>query len=460
VVWEFAPTFDAAHRAALESGKPLIYVCPPAGWALAPLLRRLPPGSGPAPHTLVLVPDPADVGDVTAVARGLIDRVPVHGATGLNRTHRLLAAGAVQTLVCTPVDAVALARQSALALAGLRQLVVAWPEHMLALDQGPTLDTVLAESHAAHRLIATTDDRRPDLTDLVTRLAHRAPVLTAARPPEQPLAGTVRWFTTGAGERLAGALAVLDILHPATTIVWDPVHRERAAYDPLTVDPSVSLWEGTAGTGETEPTNSAGSAGSSTSERAALAIALDLPSAKVLGALLDAARDVVVIVRPSQVSYLGQLAADLRSLRVAGEADRAVDRALAVRRRMRARLVEGQLDAELLALGPLLDEYDPALVAAAALALRDDATVPAEPEASGWTRIRISAGRRDGIRPGDVVGALVNEVGLTRTAVGRIELRDGFALVEIAAAEAERAARGLTGTSLRGRRVTARVERR
>jgi ATP-dependent RNA helicase DeaD len=451
VVWEFAPTFDAAHRAALESGKPLIYVCPPAGWALAPLLRRLPPVSGPTPPALVLVPDPADVADVTAAAHGLVDRAPTHGVTGLSRAHRLLAAGAVRTLVCTPADAVALARQSALALAAVRQLVVAWPEHMLALDQGPTLDTVLAETHAAHRFIATTDDRRPDLTDLVTRLAHRAPILTAARPPEQPLTATVRWFTAGGEDRLRAAVAVLDILHPHAAIVWDPAPRERAAYDPLTVDPGVSLWEETTVSEGTETTGG---------ERAALAIALDVPSADVLGALLEAAREVVVVVRPSQVAYLGQLAADLRSLRVAGEADRAVDRALAVRRQVRARLAEGQLDAELLALGPLLDEFDPALVAAAALALREGIAVPAEPEATGWTRIRLSAGRRDGIRPGDIVGALVNEVGLTRTAVGRIELKDSFALVEIAAAEAERAARGLTGTSLRGRRVTARVERR
>jgi ATP-dependent RNA helicase DeaD len=160
------------------------------------------------------------------------------------------------------------------------------------------------------------------------------------------------------------------------------------------------------------------------------------------------------------MAYLARLVADLRPLRVAGEADRALDRALAVRRRLRARLIEGQLDAELLAVGPLLDEFDPALVAAAALALRDAAPVPAEPDIGGWTRIRVSAGRREGIRPGDLVGALVNEVGLPRTAVGRIELHDGFALVEIAAADADRAARGLTGTALRGRRVTARLERR
>jgi ATP-dependent RNA helicase DeaD len=64
------------------------------------------------------------------------------------------------------------------------------------------------------------------------------------------------------------------------------------------------------------------------------------------------------------------------------------------------------------------------------------------------------------VRAGDLVGALVNEAGLPRNAIGRIDLRDGFTLIEIRADEAERAQRGLTGISLRGKRVSARPERR
>jgi ATP-dependent RNA helicase DeaD len=146
---------------------------------------------------------------------------------------------------------------------------------------------------------------------------------------------------------------------------------------------------------------------------------------------------------------------------VAAEADVALDRAAAVRRRLRERLAEGHLDAELLTLGALFDEYDPTLVAAAALAVSavPAAAVPA-PESAGWARLFVTAGKRDGVRPGDLVGALLNQVGLPRNAIGRIDLRDGFTLIEIRADEVERAQRGLTGTSLRGKRVTARPERR
>ncbi|HKT61551.1 MAG TPA: DbpA RNA binding domain-containing protein, partial [Gemmatimonadales bacterium] len=42
---------------------------------------------------------------------------------------------------------------------------------------------------------------------------------------------------------------------------------------------------------------------------------------------------------------------------------------------------------------------------------------------------------------------------------GRVELRDGFALVEVPAQDAERIATALNGTTVRRRRVTARVDR-
>ncbi|HET6700913.1 MAG TPA: DbpA RNA binding domain-containing protein, partial [Gemmatimonadaceae bacterium] len=55
--------------------------------------------------------------------------------------------------------------------------------------------------------------------------------------------------------------------------------------------------------------------------------------------------------------------------------------------------------------------------------------------------------------------AITGEAGVTRESIGKIELRENHALVEIASADAERVATALTGTMVRGRRVVARVDK-
>jgi hypothetical protein len=48
---------------------------------------------------------------------------------------------------------------------------------------------------------------------------------------------------------------------------------------------------------------------------------------------------------------------------------------------------------------------------------------------------------------------------VAKDAIGRIDVRETFSLVEVTAGTADRAVRGLTGTTIRGRRVVARLER-
>src|SRR5712692_4355283 len=56
-------TLDVAALAALESGKPMVYVSPPAAWALTPLFARLPESAAPDPRLVVLAPDTPEVLD-------------------------------------------------------------------------------------------------------------------------------------------------------------------------------------------------------------------------------------------------------------------------------------------------------------------------------------------------------------------------------------------------------------
>ena len=75
------------------------------------------------------------------------------------------------------------------------------------------------------------------------------------------------------------------------------------------------------------------------------------------------------------------------------------------------------------------------------------------------SRLFVGAGRRAGIRPGDLVGAITGEVGVESRVIGAIEINDGFSLVEVPEALADDVIDALRATKLRGLKVTVRRER-
>ncbi|MFQ5810782.1 MAG: DbpA RNA binding domain-containing protein, partial [Armatimonadota bacterium] len=194
-----------------------------------------------------------------------------------------------------------------------------------------------------------------------------------------------------------------------------------------------------------------------------LALAVELPCAEVLGALLATARKVAVFARPAQLAYLRRLARPLEILRLPHEADRARDRLTSFRAAIRAQLEASDYSHDLLALTPLFDEYDPALVAAALLRARESesAVQPSAPVAvPTWVHLHLNVGRQDRVRTGDVVGALLNAVGLSRDHIGRVDVRESFTVVEVREEAAHRALQGLRGVPLRGRAVAVRFDQR
>jgi ATP-independent RNA helicase DbpA len=72
--------------------------------------------------------------------------------------------------------------------------------------------------------------------------------------------------------------------------------------------------------------------------------------------------------------------------------------------------------------------------------------------------LRIAGGRRDKVRPGDILGALTGEAGgLAGTDIGKIEIHDNFAYVAVARHVSELALKSLMNGRIKGRRF--RVER-
>jgi len=88
-----------------------------------------------------------------------------------------------------------------------------------------------------------------------------------------------------------------------------------------------------------------------------------------------------------------------------------------------------------------------------------DTEKDADGRESGMVRIFLRVGRRDNIRPADLVGAVANEANIPGDAVGDIDIYDTFAFVEVPATMADRVLRALNRTTIRGREAQATLAR-
>jgi ATP-dependent RNA helicase DeaD len=80
------------------------------------------------------------------------------------------------------------------------------------------------------------------------------------------------------------------------------------------------------------------------------------------------------------------------------------------------------------------------------------------PGQANWVRLYIGGGRRAGLRPGDLVGAITNEAGVPGAAIGAIEINDAFSLVDVRADAAELVVGALQDAPIRGKRLEVRRE--
>ena len=77
----------------------------------------------------------------------------------------------------------------------------------------------------------------------------------------------------------------------------------------------------------------------------------------------------------------------------------------------------------------------------------------------GWVRLFVGGGRRAGMRPGDLVGAITAEAGVPGSAIGAIQITDSFSLVDVADEVVEQVVRALRSATIRGRTFAVRLDR-
>ena len=132
--------------------------------------------------------------------------------------------------------------------------------------------------------------------------------------------------------------------------------------------------------------------------------------------------------------------------------------------RLRREMDQGELTPFLLLAERLGESHDPLHIAAAALSLALSAqpSPVTEPESAGkvlpqtaasWVKLFFSIGSRDEVGPGDLLGAITGETGVSGSQVGRIDIHDSYTVVDVDSAQAERVMKSVNGTTIRGRSV-------
>ena len=377
------------------------------------------------PHAVIVCADhEAAVKWTEAAPAGL----RAHAVTGLARTAALLKEGRVGILAGSHTDLAALVTRAVLKLEPIQTVVLAWPESFA--DQ---LDALLTEAPNARRVILSWN---PTALDAFFERHARRPEIIGDLPLDdvgQPLGrvAPVRYAIVSGALPRTRIPEILDALRAVRPYVWTGGPVEAPAEQPDAV------------------------------------VATTLPTREELR-MLAAIGPTAVPILASQLPYLRSIAT-LTPLALPSAGDRAQDRAAALRAVIAARLAEGNVDTELAVLAPLFEDHDPALVAGAVLAISrqppttggavsDQPSAVSQP-ATGWVRVFVSVGRKDRAAAKDLVGALIKEAGLQKGQIGRIDVRDTFSLVDVSPPNADQAVKGLTGMSIRGRRVTARLDR-
>ena len=154
---------------------------------------------------------------------------------------------------------------------------------------------------------------------------------------------------------------------------------------------------------------------------------------------------------------------------------------------IREHLVAGDLDNVRVVVESLAGEFDLVDVAAAAVKMahqmsggdseEEEILAPGDPRrmssspgsprdsrsrpASNGDHVKlfIGAGRKAGIRPADLVGAITGEAGITSKSLGAIQIAENFSLIEVPEEIADDVVKAMKGASLRGQKVTIRRDR-
>lgn len=447
----------------------VLYVMP-HDWAsisqfLAPILQRVDETSSDL-QALVITSDAELAAAAAAAAVKLVAGrgINVIAATNPKRAARMIKVRAAQVVTGAPDALVELMRGAAVKVDTVRGICIAWADEIVAKEALPALETLMSElpKDAARTIVAA--EFVPAVDELIERYARRARrVVPTAAQEGQAIA--LDYVTVSPGARLDMVRRVLDDVDPRSALIFARENEGEVrtllralGYD--TADSSVVL-------------------GNAAAPGTDLVVLFDLPASRgELREVCGAATRTIALIRPRQLPSLRALADGgvVRPVTFSDAGARARDRDAKLRAELREVLLRGEFLRDLLALEPLLDEFDGVEIAAAAVYLLESArAMPIVPPAvatpsrerseraterpgQATKRLFVNIGARDGARPADLLGAFANEGGIESSDVGRIDIRESHSIVEVSESAADRVIDRVTGTPIRGRRAIVRLD--
>ena len=446
--------------------------------------------------------------------------LPIYGGQPIGRQIRELERG-VDIVVATPGRAIDHMTRGTLQLSGLNVVVLDEADEMLDMGFADDIEQILSQAPAERQTVlfsATLPPRIARLTKKYLRNPQNIQIeRDATAPGEMPLVRQTAYVVQRA-HKLAALGRVLDLEAPEAALVFcrtrnevDQLtealngrgYRAEALHGGMSQEQRDRVMKKLrAGTAELLLATDVAARGLDVDVLTHV-INYDVPSAPEsyvhrIGRVGRAGREGVAITlaEPREHRLLKNIERiskqKIEIAKVPTVADLRARRMDLTRASLREALLEGELDEYQVVIDALADEFDIVDIAAAAIKLAHQATTPdadaeeipavqvrdrdsgrgdtgprgrsGKPDGKRrdngrTTRIFIGAGRKAGIRPQDLVGAITGEAGLKGRDIGAIEIADGFSLVEVGNDVADGVIAALRGTTIKGRRMTVRRER-
>ncbi|CAM2992061.1 DEAD/DEAH box helicase [Saccharomonospora xinjiangensis] len=447
--------------------------------------------------------------------------VPVYGGQPMGRQLRSLETG-VDVVVATPGRALDHLSRGSLDLSKLRMVVLDEADEMLDMGFAEDIDAILDQTPADRQTMLFSATMPPRIGGMVRRYLRepRRIELTRAESMSGDAAAVTQVaYVVPRGHKPAALGRVLDIEAPEATVVFC---RTREEVDRLTEIMNGRGYRAEALHGGMDQSQRNRVVGRLRAGTADLVVATDVAArgldidqlTHVVNYDVPSAPEIYVhrIGRVGRAGREGSAItlAEPREHRMIKTIERVTGQTISVRKLptvadLRARRLEltrvalrealveaGDLDRYRVVVEPLAEEFDIVEIALAAVKLahgadgtdgdveipdvelrpREDGRSRRGPKdrgprdtrrgkrpSGGMTRLFVSLGRRAGVRPQDLVGAIAGESQLRGKDVGAIEITDKFSLVDVPESAADDVITALRDSSIKGRKVVVRRER-